>query len=891
MQLAYAEPVREEWPFIGRAGELSEVDRIVSDDGNRGVVFVGPAGVGKTRLATESLAHAKRAGYATIRATATRTAGSIPFGAVATLLPATADLPVTDNRAEMIRRMSLALIEAGAPKPLALLIDDAQLLDDGTATLVHQLASTGAALVLLTVRTGEPAPDAVRALWKDGLAERIEVGGLSVDGATQMLSAALNGPVDRGTVGRLVVHTGGNTLFLRELVLGALQDGGLQFEAGLWRQVQPLRPSDRLVELMEARLEGLGRDERAVLELLAFGEPIGRSELETLAAPGQAEELERSGLLVSELSGSRLLLRAAHPLYAEVLRTTTPAVRAAAVTRSLAEAVERTGARRREDTLRIATWRLDAGGASPAIMLEAAHAARWSYDFELAARLASAAVDAGGGFEAKLFAVQVAILRGRSAEAEGELCRLAAEAGDDAQRAIVTVTQLDNLAFNLARVDDALALAERAEQDIDDPRWRDAVEAKRASLLLVAPSGGPRDAAQAAAGPAASSNSIAKVWGCFTASISLTRIGRMQEALQMAADGQAAHAHVEQTLEWAPWIHEYSHGEALAQLGRFDEADAVATQQYEEGIAGGSLERQAIFAWQLATRVGERGDVRSAIQRSLEASGLYDQLGKPFFVRHCLVHLALALALADEADSAARTLARLDAMDLSPRLFAYSGDLLQARAWTAVAQGDLSRARGFLEEGLAFGEATGDLIGQATALHGLARLGQSRRVAGRLAAVAQHVEGPLVATRAAHATALARGHAIRLRAASEAFAEMGATLLAAEAAADEAAVLERAGDERGATAAQHRARGLAAQCGGAITPALRKLGGADTLTGAERRVGRLAALGRTNREIAEEFHVSVRTVEHQLQRVYEKLGVSGRRDLAAALGVGDGATS
>jgi hypothetical protein len=40
---------------------------------------------------------------------------------------------------------------------------------------VHQLALTRAATVLVTARSGEVAPDAVVALWKDGLAERIEL--------------------------------------------------------------------------------------------------------------------------------------------------------------------------------------------------------------------------------------------------------------------------------------------------------------------------------------------------------------------------------------------------------------------------------------------------------------------------------------------------------------------------------------------------------------------------------------------------------------------------------------------------------------------------------------------------------------------------------------------
>jgi hypothetical protein len=527
--------VRGDWPFVGRQAELSELECIMTEGRRSGVVIVGPTGVGKTRLAAEGLALGERLGFAAARGTATKTARGIPFGAVATLLPTSTQAPAVDNRAEMIRRMSAALIEQAAPKRLALLVDDAHLLDDATATLVHQLASSGSAFVLVTVRSTEPVPDAILALWKDSLAERMVVGGLTVEAAAEVLCTALGGPVDRGTVRRLVAQTLGNTMFIRELVVGAVEDGSLRSEGGLWRQVQPLSPSERLVELVDARLSALTAEQRSILELLAFGEPIKRQELELLADLKLAEELERRGLLVSEVTSGRLQMRLAHPLYADILRATTPPLRAVSVSRSLAEAAESTGAWQPEDTLRIATWRLECGGASPALMLRAAHEARWSYDFDLAARLAEAAVDAGAGFEAKLLAVQIAALRGGSAEVESDLEKLAAEATSDAERGALVLTRLDTVAFNLAKIDEGLRLAEAAEAEISDPAWKDEVRAKRASFLMVIPSGGPRAAAEAAEPVLHRANGSAKVWACFTASCSLMGID------QRAVDGDIAH--------------------------------------------------------------------------------------------------------------------------------------------------------------------------------------------------------------------------------------------------------------------------------------------------------------------------------------------------------------
>jgi DNA-binding CsgD family transcriptional regulator len=64
----------------------------------------------------------------------------------------------------------------------------------------------------------------------------------------------------------------------------------------------------------------------------------------------------------------------------------------------------------------------------------------------------------------------------------------------------------------------------------------------------------------------------------------------------------------------------------------------------------------------------------------------------------------------------------------------------------------------------------------------------------------------------------------------------------------------------------------------------RPLAGPDALTPSERRVAELAAAGAENAAIAGELVVTVKTVEWHLSRVYRKLGIASRRELAGALG-------
>jgi DNA-binding CsgD family transcriptional regulator len=61
------------------------------------------------------------------------------------------------------------------------------------------------------------------------------------------------------------------------------------------------------------------------------------------------------------------------------------------------------------------------------------------------------------------------------------------------------------------------------------------------------------------------------------------------------------------------------------------------------------------------------------------------------------------------------------------------------------------------------------------------------------------------------------------------------------------------------------------------------LSGLDELTASERRVAQMAAAEMSNKEIAQALFVTVKTVEQHLGRVYRKLDLSSRRQLAGAL--------
>ena len=198
--------------------------------------------------------------------------------------------------------------------------------------------------------------------WRDERATRIDLGELDQVGVDTLLHVALEGPLDATAAAELWRASRGNMLALRELVLGARAQGLLVQRDGVWCLDGPLGAPTRLREVIEARLGSLDRRCSDVLERLALCQPIGLGELESAAGLTVLEALDRDGLIAIRTDGRRESVRLAHPLHGEVLRAGLPALRRRSILLDQAAAVEAWGARRREDPLRIATWRLEATG-------------------------------------------------------------------------------------------------------------------------------------------------------------------------------------------------------------------------------------------------------------------------------------------------------------------------------------------------------------------------------------------------------------------------------------------------------------------------------------------------------------------------------------------------
>ncbi|WP_234803664.1 ATP-binding protein, partial [Mycolicibacterium diernhoferi] len=203
---------------MGRAAEVHTLRSAVSAPGLSGIVVSGVAGIGKSRVVREALAGANP--HWIVGTTAAR---GLPLGAFA----AWAD-HLDGDRLQLVRGVIDAITATPTGGPAFLVVDDAQLLDDLSAFVLHQIVQRRAARVVLTVRDGDPVPDSVREIWKDHTFDRLDLRPLREQECAELLSAALQGPVDADAAHRLWQLTRGNALYLRNIVEQELTDGRLQ---------------------------------------------------------------------------------------------------------------------------------------------------------------------------------------------------------------------------------------------------------------------------------------------------------------------------------------------------------------------------------------------------------------------------------------------------------------------------------------------------------------------------------------------------------------------------------------------------------------------------------------------------------------------------------------
>lgn len=853
--------------LVGRQGELAIVDEALM--AGRSVVVAGGAGVGKTRLGSEAARRARGRGWDVDSVAGFTATASLPFGAVNGLLPA---LEARDD-AHLVR-MTLAHLRARAASvPLVVVVDDAHLLDDRSAALVGHLVLDGAVACLLTIREGEYCPDAVLGLWKDGHAQRIDLGPLDRAAAAELVAATIGGLPGVSLEREIWRLAQGNPLFVHELVTAARASGTIVERAEVWIAIEPLPASQRLTDLIDARLARLDPDDRAAVEFIAVGEPLPLVLARREIGEERIEHLEERRLLAADHRAG--VVRAIHPMYGEVLRSAMPRTRLGNIAARLADLFECMDRADRGEARKIAAIVLDAGQTPPPeLALAGSHDALKVLDVHLAERLAVVATVARP-FEAQLLLGRSLRLQGRGLEAETALTAAAMAADGAEQIGQVALAAARNELWALRDLRAARRTLEAAQARVTDDVWKATIQAELALHLATA---GDFSEARQVARDALRHSGIAP-----RAELAALIIDTLGRGLQLDAEG--LDAAVTRGLDLAARFHaeEPLAGDQLllaaAELKRFQDPAAVRALAEERGRPDSPL----FGTWRMVTSmVGLlTGDISMAVIASHEA--LLALVRSDPFANLAMVRgvHGVALAQSGSTDPLADLRTELDIPQVraEPRARIWAD---RALAWDAV-RSDAPRAITTATTGGRRAMEKGHVGWACDLLHDAVRFGGASQVVDLLQEATAATAVPIARWYAEHARAAVERDPRRLDHVGASFASAGALLPGAEALAQAAMIWSQRQDAGAAARTAVRAQVLAGRCPGAATPALQ---GIDAL-GLPRRqleIVTLAAEGRTNRDIADERVLSLRTVENHLSRAYRYLEIDGRADLAPLFG-------
>jgi DNA-binding CsgD family transcriptional regulator len=913
-QVTIGAPPSDARPLLGRQLEQRLISSLLADIGEKGgaLVLSGDPGIGKSRLLAEAAALAEERGITILSASGVHSEAELAFAGLHLLLRPVrahaATLPavlataldtafgLTDEPAPAPFRIAMAVLdllsEASTDRPLLLLIEDAQWLDRPTADVLAFVA-----------RRLDCDPIVLLAATRDGYDSPLLAAGIShhrIDGLDDTASVSLlettAGGLPAAVHARILREAAGNPLALLELPISARRQigdagaGDLPLTARLERafaeRMSELGDETRLLLLMAAVTERHDLTEILAAAGLVSGKPMTIEMLEPAAQAGIVELDIRS-------------VRFRHPLMRSAVRDSASVAQRRRAHQAFAEILEDDPDRR--------VWHRAAllSGAHEDVALELEEAGRRAHrrgalHVAITALARAAELSDADHRTPRLLAVgELAIELGQPALAAPLLREVDDHSGPIERARATWIEEMISppdlgAEARIARVVDA---AERAgdagDRDlhinliwlaVSRAWWTDPGPAARRILV---------DAAGRLGGPDAPDPRVLAIYTCADPP---RHAAEVLPRLQALAASRAVSADAARHL-----------GPAAIVLGAFDTAAGFLADAADGArTAGrlGQLPRMLVLHGIVAAFLGE-WDV--AVPAGEEARRLATELDAPLWIAGGETVLSVVAGMRGDADAAEHGAARAEQLGLAAggrvtvaiaqfgRVLSALGESRHDDAYTCARR--LFEPADPAHHPVVSGWLIGDLA--EAALH-TERVAEARQLLAQVEATAGPRPAVWIELNLRYARALlapdeseaqqrfddalaadfarwpfqrarlllAHGEWLRRR---RRVAESRAPLRSARDLFDTLGCIswsDRARRELRASGESSRRRDPAAR---------------DQLTAQELQIAQLAAEGLSNRQIGQRLYVSHRTISTHLYRIFPKLGITARSELAAAL--------
>ncbi|HXB86841.1 helix-turn-helix transcriptional regulator [Mycobacterium sp.] len=854
------------WPLVGRDDEIRQALAALEDDAEfRGVALVGDSGVGKSTLARTLATIAKSQGLMVRFVLGTQTGSAVALGAF--YRSVTVDAPH-----EPAAMLAAAQQTLEGEENLVVVVDDAQWLDPLSSTLVYQLAASGAARLIVTIRSGDNVSDAVTALWKERLLLSLRIEAFTREQTGELARAVLGGAVDTRLISELQHRAAGSPLLLRGLLSAGRESGVLVRTEDGWQLRGALRADRELQDLLEFRLRSLAAEELEAVEVLAAAEVLDWEILRGLCDADAVARLERRGVVQFVADGSHTVARLYHPLLGETAMQRAGVVRSRQLNGMLAQQL-RKDMRPEEQRSRLSDVRTQIQLAqfmmrsdlAPDldVMIDAAASAMTMSNIVLAEELARFAFDRGGGLAAAVVLAEAMGWQGRGDEVEAVLGAFDPDGADELLTARWGCVRAMNLFFNCGQVEQARKILANVTDRINSEAIVSYVAA--VDVLFTCFSGDIETTIETGLALCASDLPLAAVWAAVPTCWALALAGRFDDVHRVAEAGLRAAA-----LAQPGGLPRIGLAEvmALTAIG-----DYPAAERARERHATGVLEADDAMRGLVHLARGALSSACAAFRDSMLAmSGGFTSV----WSMPVAAWWAQAEGARGDGEAAAAALRRAEDA-YGPHLAVFLPELELARAWERAAVGQTTAAQNHVVRAAQIAHHSGMYAVEMSALHTAVRF-DDRSQSARLEELAATLNTPLAEAIAEHAGGLANRDGDLLDAAADRFADLGAVALAADAAAQAAHEHARTGHRGKELESSTRAHWLASQ-GEIRTPAVAAAARPLPITDREREIAMLVLAGLSNHQVADQLVVSVRTVEGHLYRMFANLDISSRDQL------------
>jgi len=911
-------------PIRGRAGELKVIGALMTAvaQGRGGVLVIeGPPGIGKSRLLTEVLALAEKAGVRALFGEAFEYQQTVPFFSLfmATLR---ADPPVGDAEALrrlgtsadlrywVVRDLQAAIHAAASQIPLTIVLEDIHWADNATLLALRSLAATrpdAPVLWVLTARTGAGGPavrETLTALERED-AKFLRLTAMTPSAVADIVQDAVRANADASLL-TLADKAHGNPFLLTELVRGLDEEGRLGVSGGRAVTTGDMLPR-RLSNTMQQRLDQLSNAASQVVQVAAvlpdqFSARLLAAVLERppAALVSAVEEAVRADLLIED--GDQMRFR--HDLLREATRQSLPQSLRRAMERQSASVMLAMGAAPEEVATQLARS-AEVGDQAAIVALREAAQSVGNSDPGAASDLSKRALELQPPQDPRrgaLVAETIVLLNRATRYEEAE--RLA---GTSLSAALAPEEEAEILLRLRTPITDTTTRhIEDNRRALQLPQLSDVTRARHQAwlaynLAMYGLHGHDSAAADEAVAAAATTGDLESriLSGVALACLDCAN-GYGGRALHRVEELQALTPAGDMTAHNLAACHLAN---LLAVVGRLEDAETLVAKCTEKSQQ--ERDGMALHIWGLTAGVVQVAAGRlSAARAATERLPTPDRTGSTFVTAMRMFTLAEVAARTDDRTLLVETMS--EATD------AYSDGSPAVRRGAACALGLAAWQRDDVHEALRWlgsdipllvtpflptvldqltltarvASAAGDAGLRARLLDAVDMLERERPAVRLFATVARHIRGIL--DRDADAL-VAVGNALQ---------SSSRPLLYASASEDAGGELSRAQRNAEALDQLNAAFDTYVECEAIadarrVGRALRRLGverrivthpraktGWDSLTDSELTVVHLIADGATNRSVAQQLHLSPHTVKTHVHNAFAKLGISSRAQLA-----------